>query len=317
VVILHGLQIDRFEPTAPIEYIDLNPANVRFMAAEGFNLARVSLAYAGVEPRIGHIDHRYVGSYLSFDRKLGRAGIYDLIDMMQGQYSAKLDGWGFPDWMAVTGAAQNARRPFPQGYFANPAENTAWDNLWADAVAGDRVGLQEHYAAGLRHLAGSFAQAPGLLGLEILNEPWPGSRWSACANPGGCPAFDSTLLTAFYRRMIAAVRSADRRHLIAIEPNLLFDFGSATALGPLSDPNLVFAFHDYCLANAIGLPFPRDSTGSCGVEERQALSNAEAQAQRSSEGLLMDEWGNSADTTLVQRVADEADQHMLGWANWA
>src|SRR5690349_7451366 len=60
VVVLHGLQIDKFRPTEPVEYLDLAPANVRFLAAQGFNLARVSLAYAGVEPRPGHFDDAYL-----------------------------------------------------------------------------------------------------------------------------------------------------------------------------------------------------------------------------------------------------------------
>lgn len=315
VVILHGLQVDRFEPKVPIEYIDLNPANVRFMAAEGFNLARVSLAYAGVEPMIGHIDNGYVSSYVSFDRRLARAGIYDLLDMMQGQYSVKLDGWGFPDWMTVTGSAPNIGRPFPQGYFVNPAEDAAWDNFWADAPASDGVGLQQHYASGLRYLAGRFAQAPGLIGFEILNEPWPGSPWPTCASPTGCPAFDSSSLTGFYRRMIAALRLVDRRRLIAIEPNLLFDFGSASGLGALSDPNLLFAFHNYCLAY-ISSP-GNEPSSVCAPDEKTTLTNAETQAQRSHQGLLMDEWGNTADTTTISRVAAEADQDAVGWSYWA
>src|SRR6202011_1030755 len=125
-----------------------------------------------------------------------QSGVYDLLDMMQGQYRAMLNGWGFPDWMTITDGFPNGKPSFPQGYFANPAENRACDNLYADAHASDGVGLQEHYAAGLQRIAGQFASSPGLLGLEILNEPWAGSMAGSCITPAGCPpgGFDQTSL---------------------------------------------------------------------------------------------------------------------------
>jgi endoglycosylceramidase len=318
VVILHGVQVDKFEPTAPIEFIDLSPENVQFMADQGFNLARVSLAYAGVEPTMGHIDDGYIDSYRAFDRQLAAAGIYDLVDMMQGQYSAAVGGWGFPDWMTQTDGLPNTKTAFPLGYFDNPAEERAWDNFWANAPAPDGVGLQDHYAAGVRHIAARFGDAPGLFGFEILNEPWPGSKFPTCASPAGCPpsGFDQTELTNFYRRIIPALRSADPHHPVLYEPNLLFDYGAATTLDPVGDPNAIFAFHNYCLGDTPGVP-QGDPGNNCGTEEEMVFANAEDRAKRSGDGLLMDEWGNSADTNLIQRIAQEADQHMVGWADWA
>src|ERR1700694_2015900 len=73
VVILHGVQVDKFMPAQRVEgWIDLSRATVRFTAAEGFNAARVSMAYAGVEPRIGHFDDSYIRRYIAFDRQLAQ-----------------------------------------------------------------------------------------------------------------------------------------------------------------------------------------------------------------------------------------------------
>jgi len=316
VVILHGLQVDRFEPRAPIEFIDMSPANVRFLGAMGFNVARVSLAYAGYAPKPGQFDTDYLNSYLRFDRLLAGAGVYDLVDMMQGEYSAAVGGWGFPDWMTETSGLPNNQDPFPRGYTDNPAEQAAWDNFWADAPGPGGRGLQEQYAGGLHRLALAFASSPGLLGLEILNEPWPGTRWPSCASPTGCPAggFDQTSFSDFYRRMIPAIRSGDPAHLIAYEPNLLFDFGAATQLADLTDPNLLFAFHDYCLPLAYGLP---DPGGDCGQLEQTVLYNAEQRTSATGDALLMDEWGNTTDPTVVNRLGAAADQHMVSWSAWA
>jgi endoglycosylceramidase len=218
--------------------------------------------------------------------------------------------------MTVTDGLPNGKQPFPQGYFANPAEQRAWDNFYADARASDGIGLQEHYAAGLARIAAQFAGSPGLLGLEILNEPWPGSSAASCITPAGCPpgGFDQTSLTDFYRRMVPAIRAADPHHLIAYEPNLLFDYGDATGLGSIADNNVMLAFHNYCLAYNVS---PGSESSSCATEEQRTMANAEAYQQQTGVGLLMDEWGNTVDTSTIDRVAAEADQHMVGWADWA
>lgn len=319
VVILHGLQVDKFMPTARINFIDLNPANVSLMADQGFNLARVSLSYAGVEPTPGHYDNTYIDSYRAFDQQLAAAGIYDLADMQQGQFSIALAGNGFPDWMAKTDGLPNTMNPFPQGYLVNPAEQRAWDNFYANSTASDNVGLVDHYAAGVAYVAARFGDAPALLGFDFLNEPWPGSPWPTCASPVGCPpvvGFDQTTLTSFNHRLVSALRSADPNHLIFYEPNLLFDYGAATGVGSTGDANAVFAFHNYCLGNSPGLT-SLDPGGNCGIEEQLVLSNAEAQRQRTGDGLLMDEWGNNSDPTLIARNTQEADQAMVGWSYWA
>ena len=314
VVILHGLQVDRFEPGQPVEFIDMSPDNVRFMAAEGFNLARVSFAFAGLEPHIHQFDSSYLNQYLAFDRLLGNAGVYDLLDMMQGQYSAPLDGWGFPPWMTITSGAKNVKRRFPLGYFVNPAEEKAWDNLWGDALAADHVGLQEEYAFGLRLIASALRGSSGFLGLDLLNEPWPGSGFVRCTDPAGCPGFDG-VLRAFYGGLVQAVRAVDPAHPIFYEPHLLFDQGVATHLGSIGDPNAVFAFHNYCAMVSPGLP--RGPDGTCDIQEQFVLQNAQAQAAASGDGLLMDEWGDTTSTSLIDRMSYEADVARVGWAYWA
>lgn len=323
VVILHGLQIDHWEPSAPVNEVDLSPDNVQFMASMGFNVARVSLTYSGVAPAPGSFDQSYVDSFLAFDQELAGAGIYDLLDMMQGEYSQAIGGWGFPAWMTITDGAPNTDTPFPNGYEENPAEYTAWDNFWADTTDATGIGLQDDYAAGVHKIAELFAGAPALLGVEILNEPWPGVSWPSCATPAGCPLFDQAL-TAFYRRVAPAIRSADAKHLIVYEPNIFFDYGAATQLGDVGDPNALFAFHNYCLdAVASGVEglgngeTPSDPLQLCGLDENQVFTNAEARASTSGDALLMDEWGNTTDTTVLDRVAAEADARMVGWSYWA
>jgi hypothetical protein len=60
-----------------------------------------------------------------------------------------------------------------------------------------------------------------------------------------------------------------------------------------------------------------DPTGACGTDEQVVFDNAEARTDATGDALLMDEWGNTGDVSAMERIAREADQHMVGWTNWA
>ena len=123
-------------------------------------------------------------------------------------------------------------------------------------------------------------------------------------------------LNAFYQRIIPELRSADPTGLVFYEPHALFDQGANTHVGSVGDPNAVFTFHNYCLGDQPGLP-QSDPGQNCGIEEQMVLGNAEGQSSQTGDGLLEDEWGNTASVPLIQRMATEADQHMVGWSYWA
>jgi endoglycosylceramidase len=257
VVIIHGLQ--EWGPNGnlagPLPFGHKIPSDLgfgaddaQFLAAHGFNAMRLSLSYWEHAP--DEFDQPYIDGFRDFVRTLDAAGVYSLIDMQQAIYGPRFAGGeGFPDWMTFTDDFPVVDAGYPRSYFLNPAMNRAWDNFWANRQASDGVGLQDHYAAGWRYLASTFAGEPGVLGYDILNEPWPGSVWSSCAEPAGCPpgGFDETGLSPMYARVAPAIREADQRHLIVYEPNLLFNSGSDTHVQAPNDADAVFGFHVYCL----------------------------------------------------------------------
>lgn len=137
---------------------------------------------------------------------------------------------------------------FPGNYLEMPALQRAYDHFWENSPGPGGIGLQDRYAAAWRHVAQRFRGDRSVLGYELFNEPWPGTGYAACLTAAGCPAFDATL-TAFNRRVDAAIRSVDRATLVWYEPNVLFDFGAPTNVGGLDDPNAGFSWHDYCLGS--------------------------------------------------------------------
>ena len=161
VVILHGVEFDKFKPGTSTEgWIDASPQAAPFIASQGFNLARVSIAFSLLEPQLGQYDDSYVQPFLGFDGQLASAGVYDLPTLMQGMYANQFDGDGFPDWMVQTNGAPNQPGPFPQSYLYDPAEERAWDNFWANSPAADGLGLEDHFGQGLAHLARDLPGSP-------------------------------------------------------------------------------------------------------------------------------------------------------------
>ena len=320
-VVLHGVAIMDFGPKHLPAVQGFSSDDAAFLAAHGFNVARVGFNWSGVEPEPGVIDHAYVASIVNTVRQLGAHRIWSVLDLHQDGWGPAVNGQdGAPAWATLTNGLPNPPLPFGANYFGNPALERAFDNFWANAAGPGGVGLQDRYAAMMAQLASAMRGAPYVLGYEVMNEPWPGSQYSTCMNPDGCAAFDSQQLTAFYRRVIPAVHRVDPRRMVFYEPNLFFDFGAATNLqNPAPRDRLTgFTFHDYCLAAGAGsaLPVLPESGESCPVEEDMTLGNAERYSQSTGAALLNTEWSATADLDTVLRMASELDTYRMSNTYW-
>jgi endoglycosylceramidase len=323
VVVLHGAAVvpDGFtKPLETAEEAGFAKADAKLLARHGFNLVRLGAFYGAYEREPGSFSDDYLDSFARTQRLLARAGIFTLFDFHQDMLNPRYQGRGFADWfIRDDGYPNTPQAGFPGNYFLNSALNRAYDNLWANAAAPDGVGVQDHFAEGWRRVAARFADARHIAGYDILNEPWPGTEWPSCANTEGCPpgGFDSTELTEFHNRVIAAIRKADPRHTVYYEPNLQFDVGAKTTHGKVADPNAGFSFHNYCLGAAPGLPHAPDPAELCKDQgERRVFQNAEDHVAQTGATLLMTEFGDVQDATIHRRVTELADEFMVGWTVW-
>ena len=323
VVVMHGAAVvpDGFaKPFETAEEAGFAKADARLLARYGFNLVRLGAFYGGYERQPGSFNKAYLRSFVRTQRLLARAGIFTLFDFHQDMLNPRYQGRGFADWFIQDdGLPNQPQAGFPGNYFLNSALNRAYDNLWANVSASDGIGLQDHFAEGWRRVAARFADRSHVAGYDLLNEPWPGSAWPACANTEGCPpgGFDETALTDFHNRVIAGIRKADSRHTVYYEPNLQFDVGAKTTHGKVADPNAGFSFHNYCLGAAPGLPHAPDPTEICKDQgERRVFQNAENHVAETGETLLMTEFGDVQDATIHRRMTELADEFMVGWTVW-
>jgi endoglycosylceramidase len=280
-----------------------------FLARNGFNVVRLGVIYAGVEPSPGQYNDAYLANIATTVKQLSKRGIYTLLDFHQDQYNERFHGEGFPAWAVQDdGLPNQPDLGFPGNYLGMPAVQHAFEHFWADSPGPGGVGLQERYTAAWAHVASRFASDTHVLGYDLFNEPWPGSNYLPCALPSGCPAFDATL-GAFESKAVAAIRGNDKRHLVWYEPDVLFNGGNTPVLLPkFSDRRLGMSFHDYCLGG------PEQT---CVQGEKGALANAVKWSGQSGDSLLLTEFGATSDASVTTRVANDADAAMMPWVEWA
>jgi len=255
-------------------------------------------------PRPGSVDDSYLAEIARTVAVLEDHHLLVLLDVHQDGFGPAVGSDGFPAWMTLTDGATNTHAGFPAYYATDPAVQQAFQSLWADARGPGGTGLVQDVEAGLRALGRRFASFPGLLGYDVLNEPWPGRVWQPCLGPTGCPRLDATELDPFYAGVDRALRSADPTHLVFFEPFVLFNFGSAPAgvRLPRGERDAGLSFHEYAL-------------GASGAES--VLEHALAWSRATGGALLDTEWGATTDPAAIRSQAARFDSNLLPWIFWS
>ncbi|TMK20517.1 MAG: glycoside hydrolase family 5 protein [Actinobacteria bacterium] len=203
-------------------YFDSRDAD--FLAGNGFNLVRLGVLWAGVEPQRGAFDAAYLDRVQELVRMLAARGVDVLLDFHQDLYNERFQGEGFPDWATINEVPATNCCGFPGNYFT-PAVLRAFDNLWS------RKGLRAEYAAAWAHVAARMAGEPNVIGYDLMNEPWAGTQWPTCAGPEGCVAFQNLFLQPFMEASAKAIRAAGGPGIAFWEPDVTNDFGAGDAVG--------------------------------------------------------------------------------------
>jgi len=311
-VIVHGTNmVYKLPPYYPAKP-GFGDDDAAFLARIGFNAVRVGIIWKALEPSPGHYNGAYIAQIATTVRTLARHGVLSLLDFHQDLYNERFQGEGTPDWAVRDGGLPNLPKAgFPNNYLANPALQHAFDQFWANAPGPGGVGLADRFAAAWAHVAAVFRRTPSVLGYELFNEPWPGTTWAPCAAPAGCPAFD-VKLKGFYERVFARLRKVDRRTLVWYEPNVLFNGGPNTNLGPIGDQRAGFAFHDYCLSEPAAGP-----SVACTKSDDSVFCHAVARSAHTRDAVMETEFGATNDIPYLNEMIARADRFMVPWLEWA
>src|SRR5436190_101220 len=216
VVVLHGFNMVAKLPPYDPAAVGFGQDDAAFLAQHGFTTVRLGVIWKRLEPRPGRYDDGYLSSIADTVRLLARHGIYTLLDFHQDMWNERFQGEGAPDWaVADDGLPAQPTAGFPGNYFAMPALWRAFDHFWNNDPTASGVRLQDAYAAAWRHVATYFADVDGVLGYDLLNEPFPGSQWYSCLSPAGCPAVDQQYLAPFVTKLWGATDDAQELDSVA------------------------------------------------------------------------------------------------------
>ncbi|MBT5427599.1 MAG: cellulase family glycosylhydrolase [Bacteroidetes bacterium] len=173
-MIFNGVNVICKDPRK--KYTDqFSPDEFRQLASWGFNVVRLGVIWSGLEPNPGEYNEKYLTQIDQLIEWAVEAGLYVLVDMHQDLFGQKFSD-GAPDWATLdqdlphhTGAI------WSDSYLISPAIQAAFDNFWANSQAPDGVGVQDRYIAMWKMLALRYHDNPGIVGYDLMNEPFMGT----------------------------------------------------------------------------------------------------------------------------------------------
>ncbi|MBQ7637650.1 MAG: cellulase family glycosylhydrolase [Clostridia bacterium] len=176
--ILNGMNIDD-KLIGDVFRYDLNEEFFEKYTANGFDLIRLAVQWANIEPAPGSYSESYLMSLDRIFELAEKHGVYILLDMHQDLYSGfggVGGGDGAPEWACITDGykAKPYKFVWAEAYVFGKWVKRSFDHFWNnDAVFGK--GLQDRYADMWKMLAKRYGSSPALFGFDFLNEPAPGS----------------------------------------------------------------------------------------------------------------------------------------------
>jgi endoglycosylceramidase len=191
----------------------------------GMSQIRLAISWSLLEPTRGGLDEAYIDRVLATAASCDRHGVFTLVDLHQDGWSKYVGDDGAPFWAHAPALPAAAIDESSGGQPSTaPGPRLAFEGFFAD-----HDGLVADYARTAAALAARIDGQPGVVGLELMNEP--------TAVPED--------LDHFHRVVARAVRDAAPALPVYVEPDAtrnVFDFASP---GHLAVDGVVYAPHLY------------------------------------------------------------------------
>jgi len=282
---LHGTNFMGYEFGAVNSHTFHDYQNI---ASLGFNVVRLPIAWAYVEPEPGHYDTEYLARV---DRDVAWAkalNLYIIIDMHQYFWSSNFltndgsHGGGMPLW-TVNGYSENR-----SGLYA------AVTHFWQNTT------LRDSFQRMWQQVASRYKNDFTVIGYDLLNEPLAGN----------IPVIEFTNITLpqFYKETMAAIRQVDPNHMFFYEAPL----DALYLQVKVNAPNVVFSPHFYYFAF------------SNAYDRQMMLSKMEWTFKHQTENMTVPIWvgefGIETKTpnyqAWIQDTLQIFSEYRVGWAWW-
>ena len=278
VVILHGVNLnaDVYQyPNDDATPFGFTAKDADFLAASGFNFARMNIDWAQLvpnrpsDPTNFTVDQTALGRIVRVANLLSSRHIYFLLDFHQGCFNL-WPAWAIP-WDQTIGQGTGTQQ-FPYCQLVPSGTSKAADNLNKDPADPDNpllpggstavIPVAQVWAAykeAWRQVALQFRSTDYLLGYNFINEPMTSQILTCDDGQIGCPEAEMKI-QAFEENALAGIREADPASVVGAAdtqragvadfepPNLSGTSGAPTGFGniPVTDPKAVWSFHVYC-----------------------------------------------------------------------
>jgi endoglycosylceramidase len=319
----------------------LSPVDGALFASLGWNALRLGTMWAGVAPAgRGSVNSSYLAALVGISSALYTDnGVWSLLDAHQDLFSARFCADGAPGWAAAAytvnvSAANGFPAPLAAPYAVDPATGTpsgadcgrfGWGDYYATYAVGAAFQALYNTSAGIADFSafwaavvGAYAAVPGVLGYELLNEPWAGDalRNPLLMVPG---VADAVNLQPFYGEVAAAIRAAEAAagvkspRPVFAEPVTWDNFVPAgfTALPGAADGLAGLSVHYYSLPDIIG----------AGAQ----IADRAADAARLKAVAFLTEFDLDLPSPVdppygadaLRATLDDCDAHRVGYLGWA
>jgi endoglycosylceramidase len=205
----------------------------------GVNVIRLVFNWEAFEPIEGERNPFYLDMVQRIAEGAWKRGIFTIIDFHQDLFSRFLAGGcgdGFPRWAMPSdiNAVNPTNGESCRFWQTNGVLNPNADRKQAFvAFYANRDGLKDKYLSMIEAVTTRFTHQDGILGYDLINEPYSGSQEAD--------------LRAFYPAVASSINHMDSTAIMFVEPAASSSLGNQTNLkvAPVTTGNVVYAPHFY------------------------------------------------------------------------
>jgi endoglycosylceramidase len=303
VVILRGINLAGDSKVPPFNPLD-NPSDLDRLPPLGFNVVRLLFVWEAFELSPGTYDLGYLERIRWVAEQSWTRGLFVIIDIHQDGFSRNLargSGDGMPLWavspLARVSPPDNGPncKDWPIRMATDPGMHRSWSEFYSDAH-----GVRTRYLAMLGTIARTFAQVTGVIGYDLINEPW---------------GKEPTELAPLYEDAARAVRAEDPTAILFVEGHVTTNAGIQTTLPRPCFDNFVYAPHYYLPSTILRKIW---HGGLTPID--QAFTNMVGKAAEWGVPLFLGEFGAPAEAKRVEgyisALYDRLDSSQSSGAQW-